>query len=300
MGCNSSKKKENQAVRHWDEQSAGGSRRNIRGNNAPQHSTPQQPHGSSKPVGISRNDNNKTGQNQYVAHTSHTRARAHTQKAYRHRFFVVAVVCFWRRTFRRAHRTCCFACHVTHSCAAFNRCSRPVFEDEFVLSTSTQNRLKEHELMNAIITRSAGQFVDVNPASDMMEDEDPFEISREFSSQVLNAEIRAGDEMPVPQIPPQSGVATQQVLETLAKHSVTTQELSEIDNVAYLLADALSQVSFPLLCAPHSPLAWSGVAIVENTALYVLCVSPQSILVLSVAQVTPQDTGKDMVVKFEN
>mmetsp|Transcript_21082 Transcript_21082/g.30933 ORF Transcript_21082/g.30933 Transcript_21082/m.30933 type:complete len:198 (+) Transcript_21082:117-710(+) len=197
MGCNSSKKKENQAVRHWDEQSAGGSRRNIRGNNAPQHSTPQQPHGSSKPVGISRNDNNKTGQNQ------------------------------------------------------------PVFEDEFVLSTSTQNRLKEHELMNAIITRSAGQFVDVNPASDMMEDEDPFEISREFSSQVLNAEIRAGDEMPVPQIPPQSGVATQQVLETLAKHSVTTQELSEIDNVAYLLADALSQV-------------------------------------------TPQDTGKDMVVKFEN
>ena len=39
---------------------------------------------------------------------------------------------------------------------------QPVFEEEFILSTSTHNRLKEHELMNAIITRSAAEFVDVN------------------------------------------------------------------------------------------------------------------------------------------
>ena len=122
---------------------------------------------------------------------------------------------------------------------------QPVFEEEFILSTSTQNRLKEHELMNAIITRSAAEFVDVNQASDMLDDDDdPFEVSREFSAQVADATVRPRDRMAPQCLPAPSNLLSQPraVIDVLAVRSVTTQERAEIDNIAFQLADAVSQV----------------------------------------------------------
>ena len=75
-----------------------------------------------------------------------------------------------------------------------------------------------------------------------MQDEDPFEVSREFSAQVQNASVRQSDLLPPRSLPPADINQPRDIVSVLAKNAVTTQDVSDIDNAAFYFADALSQV----------------------------------------------------------
>lgn len=144
MGCNSSKKKENQHVRQWDQEegrgngdtNASGRSANARNGDGTSfsRSTAQQ---SSTPRGIGSITNRESKENGFVC--------------------LKSCVDFFFFFFFKTNK-----CLKTNLGLVVFQRQNIAFEDEFILSTSTQNRLKEHELMNAIITRSAGKFVDVN------------------------------------------------------------------------------------------------------------------------------------------